>query len=259
MRLVKELWKYREMIGSLVRRDIRGRYKGSALGILWMLVDPFAQLTIYTIVFSYILRSSIDKFYLFLFVALVPWIFFSQCLNGGSTIILGNQDMIKKIYFPREIIPISFAISQLVTLLLSFIAVLIVVLGSGIEISIMAWICLPLVILDEFMLGLGVVLVTSGLNVYYRDVQYILNVISLAWMYLTPILYSLEMITNDTYRKLFYLNPLTIIIENYRDILYYGKVPGAGKIGFCTLLSLVVMIIGFRCFGYMKKGFAEEL
>lgn len=75
MRLVKELWKYREMIGSLVRRDIRGRYKGSALGILWMLVDPFAQLTIYTIVFSYILRSSIDKFYLFLFVALVPWIF----------------------------------------------------------------------------------------------------------------------------------------------------------------------------------------
>lgn len=185
--------------------------------------------------------------------------FFSQCLNGGSTIILGNQDMIKKIYFPREIIPISFAISQLVTLLLSFIAVLIVVLGSGIEISIMAWICLPLVILDEFMLGLGVVLVTSGLNVYYRDVQYILNVISLAWMYLTPILYSLEMITNDTYRKLFYLNPLTIIIENYRDILYYGKVPGAGKIGFCTLLSLVVMIIGFRCFGYMKKGFAEEL
>ena len=78
MRLVKELWKYREMIGSLVRRDIRGRYKGSALGILWMLVDPFAQLTIYTIVFSYILRSSIDKFYLFLFVALVPWIFFSQ-------------------------------------------------------------------------------------------------------------------------------------------------------------------------------------
>ncbi len=259
MRLVKELWKYREMIGSLVRRDIRGRYKGSALGILWMLVDPFAQLTIYTILFSYILRSSIDKFYLFLFVALVPWIFFSQCLNGGSTIILGNQDMIKKIYFPREIIPISFAISQLVTLLLSFIAVLIVVLGSGIEISIMAWICLPLVILDEFMLGLGVVLVTSGLNVYYRDVQYILNVISLAWMYLTPILYSLEMITNDTYRKLFYLNPLTIIIENYRDILYYGKVPGAGKIGFCTLLSLVVMIIGFRCFGYMKKGFAEEL
>ncbi len=259
MRLVKELWKYREMIGSLVRRDIRGRYKGSALGILWMLVDPFAQLTIYTIVFSYILRSSIDKFYLFLFVALVPWIFFSQCLNGGSTIILGNQDMIKKIYFPREIIPISFAISQLVTLLLSFIAVLIVVLGSGIEISIMAWICLPLVILDEFMLGLGVVLVTSGLNVYYRDVQYILNVISLAWMYLTPILYSLEMITNDTYRKLFYLNPLTIIIENYRDILYYGKVPGAGKIGFCTLLSLVVMIIWFRCFGYMKKGFAEEL
>lgn len=259
MKLIGELWNYREMIGSLVRRDIRGRYKGSALGILWMLVDPFAQLVIYTVVFSYILKSSIDKFYLFLFVALVPWIFFSQCLNGGSTIIISNQDMVKKIYFPREIIPISFAISQLVTLLLSFVAVIIVVLASGIKVSVMAWICLPFVIIDEFMLGLGVVLITSGLNVYYRDVQYILSVVSLAWMYLTPILYPLDMVTNNVYRSLFYINPLTIIIENYRTILYYGNMPDLKMIGLSTLISFVIMIIGVWCFGRMKKGFAEEL
>ena len=98
MKLLKEIWTYREMIYSLVRRDIRGRYKGSILGVLWMLVDPLCQLIIYTIVFSFILPSGIDKFYLFLFVALVPWIFFNQCMSGGSTIILANQDMIKKIY-----------------------------------------------------------------------------------------------------------------------------------------------------------------
>ena len=181
MKLLKEIWTYREMIYSLVRRDIRGRYKGSILGVLWMLVDPLCQLIIYTIVFSFIPPSGIDKFYLFLFVALVPWIFFNQCMSGGSTIILANQDMIKKIYFPREIIPISYTISNLINMLLSFIAVFVEVIVSRIPVSLSCLAYLPLVILDEFFLSLGIVLITCGINVYFRDVQYILNVISLGF------------------------------------------------------------------------------
>ena len=157
MKLMKEIWNYREMIYSLVRRDIRGRYKGSILGVLWMLVDPLCQLIIYTVVFSFILPSGIDKFYLFLFVALVPWIFFNQCMTGGSTIILANQDMIKKIYFPREIIPISYTISNLVNMLLSFIAVFVVVIVSKTPLSPVGLIFLPLVILNEFFLSLGMI------------------------------------------------------------------------------------------------------
>ncbi|HJC25610.1 MAG TPA: ABC transporter permease [Candidatus Eisenbergiella merdavium] len=258
MKLLKEIWTYREMIYSLVRRDIRGRYKGSILGVLWMLVDPLCQLIIYTIVFSFILPSGIDKFYLFLFVALVPWIFFNQCMSGGSTIILANQDMIKKIYFPREIIPISYTISNLINMLLSFIAVFVVVIVSRIPVSLSCLAYLPLVILDEFFLSLGIVLITCGINVYFRDVQYILNVISLGWMYLTPILYPRTLIP-EQYRHFFYFNPLTVIIESYRDILYYGQIPDLRKLFLSLLCSLGIMMIGFWCFGYLKKRFAEEL
>ena len=258
MKLLKEIWTYREMIYSLVRRDIRGRYKASILGVLWMLVDPLCQLIIYTIVFSFILPSGIDKFYLFLFVALVPWIFFNQCMSGGSTIILANQDMIKKIYFPREIIPISYTISNLINMLLSFIAVFVVVIVSRIPVSLSCLAYLPLVILDEFFLSLGIVLITCGINVYFRDVQYILNVISLGWMYLTPILYPRTLIP-EQYRHFFYFNPLTVIIESYRDILYYGQIPDLRKLFLSLLCSFGIMMIGFWCFGYLKKRFAEEL
>ena len=258
MKLLKEIWNYREMIYSLVRRDIRGRYKGSILGVLWMLVDPLCQLIIYTVVFSFILPSGIDKFYLFLFVALVPWIFFNQCMTGGSTIILANQDMIKKIYFPREIIPISYTISNLVNMLLSFIAVFVVVIVSKTPLSPVSLIFLPLVILNEFFLSLGMILLTCGINVYFRDVQYILNVISLGWMYLTPILYPRTLIP-EPYNQLFYFNPLTVIIESYRDILYYGQVPDMKKLLLSLLCSFIIMLIGFFCFGHLKKHFAEEL
>ena len=118
MKLLKELYAYREMIISLVRKDLRGRYKGSVLGFLWTFINPLLQLMVYTIVFSVILRAGIDKFYLFLFVALVPWIFFSSAVTGGATSILSQQDMVKKIYFPRQVLPISYVTSSFVNMLL---------------------------------------------------------------------------------------------------------------------------------------------
>lgn len=138
MKLIRELWNYREMIVSLVQRDLKSRYKGSVLGFLWMLLNPLLQLCVYTIVFSTILRTGIEKFYLFLFVALVPWIFFSTCLSGGTTVILGQQDMVKKIYFPREVLPIAYTTSQFVNMLLSFIVIFVVVFFSGITIELTA-------------------------------------------------------------------------------------------------------------------------
>ena len=102
MKFIKELWQYREMIVSLVKRDLKSRYKGSILGFLWMFLNPLLQLCVYTIVFSGIMRMDIEKYYLFLFVALVPWIFFSTCLSGGTTVIFGQQDMVKKNIFPKR-------------------------------------------------------------------------------------------------------------------------------------------------------------
>ena len=134
MMFFAELWQYREMILSLVKRDLKSRYKGSILGFFWMFLNPLLQLMVYTIVFSTIMRMNIDKFYLFMFVALVPWLFFSTCLSAGTTVVFSQQDMVKKIYFPREVLPIAFTLSQFVNMLLSFLVIFIVVIFSGIDI-----------------------------------------------------------------------------------------------------------------------------
>lgn len=258
MKFIKELWQYREMIISLVKRDLKGRYKGSILGFLWMFLNPLLQLCVYTIVFSGIMRMGIEKFYLYLFVALVPWIFISTCLTGGTTVILGQQDMVKKIYFPREILPLSFTLSQFVNMVLSFIVIFIVVFFSGVDVSLIALLCLPLVMLIQLILALGIALLASGLTVYFRDLEHILSIISLAWMYLTPIVYSADMIP-EKYVWLYNLNPMTPIVIAYRDILYYGKVPHMKILLNAFILGVIVLIIGKISFSKLQRGFAEEL
>ena len=173
MQLFKEIYAYREMIFSLVRRDLKGRYKGSALGFFWTFLNPLLQLCVYTIVFSIILRNDIEDYYLFLFVALVPWLFFSVSVSGGSSCIRSQQDMVKKIYFPREVLPISFVTSQFVNMLLSLLVVLVIVLLSGRGLNFQALLCMPVVMIVEYMLCLGSALIISSATVYIRDLEYL--------------------------------------------------------------------------------------
>lgn len=258
MKFIKELWQYREMIVSLVKRDLKSKYKGSVLGFMWMFLNPLLQLCVYTVVFSGIMRMGIEKYYLFLFVALVPWIFFSTCLSGGTTVIFGQQDMVKKIYFPREVLPIAFTTSQFVNMLLSFIVILVVVFFNKIVIEPLAWLCLVVVMLVEYILSLGVTFLAAGLTVYFRDLQHILGIVSMAWMYMTPVLYSADMVPEE-YQSLFNLNPMTPVTVAYRDILYYGKVPEMETIVSATVLGIIVLVIGKVAFSKLQRGFAEEL
>jgi lipopolysaccharide transport system permease protein len=258
MKFIKELWQYREMIVSLVKRDLKSRYKGSILGFLWMFLNPLLQLCVYTIVFSGIMRMDIEKYYLFLFVALVPWIFFSTCLSGGTTVIFGQQDMVKKIYFPREVLPISFVTSQFVNMLLSFVVILVVVFFNNIIIEPFAWLCLLLVMIIEYILCLGITLISSALTVYFRDLQHILGIISMAWMYLTPVLYPVDTVP-ERFLNLFNLNPMTPVTIAYRDILYYGRAPHMNTLLSATILGIIVLVIGKVAFSKLQRGFAEEL
>lgn len=258
MRLMRELWNYREMIVSLVKRDLKSRYKGSVLGFLWMFLNPLLQLCVYTVVFSVIMKSGIEKFYLFLFVALVPWIFFSMCLSGGTTVIFAQQDMVKKIYFPRQVLPISYTTSQFVNMVLSFIIIFVVVAFSGIGLHADALAFLPLVMLIEYMLALGITFLTSALTVYFRDLEHILGIVSMAWMYMTPILYDVTSVPEQLL-PLFNLNPMTPIIVAYRDILYYGKVPQLKTLGNAFILGSIVMILGEIVFAILQRHFVEEL
>ena len=194
MKRIKEIYAYREMIASLVRRDLRGRYKGSVLGFLWTFINPLLQLVVYTMVFSVIMRSGIDKYYIFLFVALVPWIFFSSALTGGSGCIIASQDMVKKIFFPREVLPIAYITSSFINMLLTFIVVFAVLIVTGFGVNPVALLYLIPIMLIEYILALGIAFLASALSVYFRDLQYILGIIAMAWQFLTPVMYGQELV-----------------------------------------------------------------
>lgn len=255
---IKEIWAYRSMIQSLVHKDLRGRYKASVLGFLWTFIVPLCQLLVYTVVFSVIMRSNIEKFYLYLFVALIPWNFFSGCLTGGSSCILQQQALVNKIFFPREVIPISFVTSSFVNMLYCEIVVIAVALFSGVHFSFLGFCCLPLVMLIEYIFALGITMIVSAIDVYFRDLEHILGILSMAWMFLTPIMYDISIVPEQL-RPIFNLNPMTGIISAYRDILYWGSVPQFKALGISAGIGIVSLVIGFLVFGRLKRRFSEVM
>ena len=258
MKTLKEIYEYKTMIESLVKRDLRGRYKGSILGFLWTFVNPLMQLVIYTIVFSTILRSDVDKYYLFLFVALIPWIFFSTSLTGGATAVLSQKGMVTKIYFPREVLPIAYVTSQFVNMLYCFIVVFAVVIFSGVGINFKALLFLPVVMIIEYIMALGMAFLSSSITVYFRDFEHILNIFSMAWIYLTPVMYSIETVPEHL-KPIFYANPMTSVIMAYRDILYFGRVPEMSTLLWAFFFGIAFLLIGGMVFGKLKRRFAEEM
>lgn len=258
MNTLKELYAYREMIFSLVRRDLNGRYKGSALGFLWTFINPLLQLGVYTMVFSIIMRNGIEDYYLFLFVALIPWIFFSTSLSGGASCIWSQKEMVKKIYFPREVLPIAFVTSQFVNMLLSFLVIFAVLILSGKGINTIALLYLPIIMIVEFILSLSVAMISSAVTVYLRDIEYILGIVTMAWQFLTPVMYSVDAIP-ERIRTAFNLNPMTPVIIAYRDILYYKKVPALETLVHAACLGVILLVVGMVAFSKLKRHFAEEL
>ena len=258
MNTLKELYAYREMIFSLIRRDLKGRYKGSALGFLWTFINPLMQLGVYTLVFSVIMRNGIKDYYLFLFVALIPWIFFSTSLTGGSSCIWAQQDMVKKIYFPREVLPIAFVTSQFVNMLLSFLVVFVVLLVSGKGLNFIALLCLPVVMLVEYILAISAAMLTSAITVYLRDMEYILGIVTMAWQFLSPVMYSVDQVPEQLL-PIYNLNPMTPVITAYREILYYGNIPKLSTLLHAVIFGIIVLIVGVTVFSKLKRHFAEAL
>ncbi len=258
MNVLKELYQYREMIFSLIRKDLRGKYKGSFLGFLWTFVNPLLQLAVYTVVFSIFFKTNIDKFYIFLFVGLVPWLFFNTSLVGGSTSVVSQENLIKKIYFPRMVLPISFVTSGFVNMLLTFIVIFAVLLISRFGINLKVIWLLPVVMIVEYLFALGISMITSALTVYFRDLEYILGILAMCWMYMTPILYDIETIP-ERFRPFIYLNPMTGVIQCYREILYYKRLPELQVLASALIIGIVFLILGYFVFQKLQKRFVEEL
>ena len=255
---IKSIYVYRDMICSLVRRELRGRYKGSILGFLWTYINPLCQVVVYSAVFSVIFRVNIEKFYLYLIIGMMPWTFFHTSIQGGTTCIRAQADMVKKIYFPREVIPISYVTSAFVNMVLSFVIVFMAVLVSGFGFYWKGLLFLPIIMFFEYLLALGIAFVISAATVYFRDLEQIISVVMMAWIYVTPIMYTIDYVP-EQYRFLVVLNPMTPIVEVYHQILYYRMVPTTNYLLLDGTTGCLVFVAGFFLFAVLERNFAEEM
>ena len=257
MKTIREIYEYREMIYMLVRRDLRGKYKGSVLGFAWTFINPLLQLVVYTMVFSVVMRSGIDKYYIFLFVALIPWLAMANSVNGGATCIISQQNLVTKIHFPRQVLPITTVTTQFVNMLLCMIVVLAVCLFSvGLNPAVL-WYLIP-VILVEYALAMGIAFLVSGLTVYFRDLEHILGIFVMAWQFLSPVMYSVDMVPENL-RGIFNLNPMTSVITAYRQILYYKTAPDLTTMATAVGMAILFLTVGWFAFQKLERRFAEEM
>ena len=257
MNIFKKIYNYRELLKTNVKKEIIGRYKNSILGVMWSFLNPLLQLAVYSIIFGALLAGGDSTYYIYICVALIPWTYFTTAITQSSFTIIGNADIIKKVYFPREILPISVVTSGAVNFVISTIIILFFVIFSGIGLS---WYLLlyPVILLVQYVLLLGIGFIVSAITVYFRDLEHIIGIILLAAFYGTPIVYKLEQLPVNL-QIILQLNPMTHIINAYRDIFYYQQMPNMKIIGLLFLVSVALLVVGYFIFKKLQKGFAEQL
>lgn len=257
MKVFKELYQYRELLKTNVQKEIRGKYKGSFLGVLWSFLNPLLMVLVYALVFPYIMRTNVDNYLVYLITGVIPWNFFTTCITTGCNCVWINGGIIKKVYFPREILPISVVAAGLINFLISCVIILLFVLFGGIGFSIqLLW--LPLIAIIQSALSLGLLFILSAINVYVRDIEYLVGFLLNLLFYATPILYTADMFP-ESIRWVLYLNPMTTIIESYRNIFYYQQSPALTSLMIVFALSFMILIIGYLIFKKLERGFAEEV
>jgi ABC-type polysaccharide/polyol phosphate export permease len=256
----------RELFANLTLRDLRSKYKRSVLGWAWSLINPLAMVLVYTLVFKYFLKvkvvpgepSGLDVWALFLMCALLPWNYFQTAVNTSISSLVGNSGLIKKTYFPRELLPASSVASAFVTHLIEMGLLLVALLGFG---NWRALMFVPLafvlsVFVAIFALGMGLAL--SALNVYFRDIEHFMAIFFLVWMFTTPILYPIYAIPPH-FQTLLKLNPMTDATMSYRAMLYDGTFPGGLEFAYFVAWALVAFVVGLWVFNKFEKDMAEEL
>lgn len=257
MNVFKEIYNYRELLKTNIKKEIRGKYKGSWLGVLWTFLNPLLMLAVYAFVFPYILRVNVDNYTIFMIVALIPWNFFTTAIQSGTGSVVANGNILKKVYFPREIIPISITTSQLVNFLITCIIMAVFIIFSGVGFSAHA-LLFPLLVLIQYILILGLTFILSALTVFVRDIDHFVSVILMLGFYATPIVYQGEMLPKK-FQIFLKLNPMAQLVESYRSILYYHRMPDMTMLVIWGLGSVALLVVGYLIFKKLEKSFVEEL
>lgn len=257
MNIFKNLYEYRELLKTSVKKEVRGKYKNSALGVLWSFLNPLLQIAVYALVFPLIMKSNETNYTVFICCGLIPWNFFSTAINRSSFTMIENGNILKKVFFPREILPISVVTSELVNFIISTLIILgfVLIYGLGLTKFVLFY---PLIMLVQYVVLIGISFIVSSITVYVRDLQHFIGVFLQLLFYATPIAYSANVIP-DNFKWILQFNPMTYIIEAFRDIFYYQQMPDIQALLIVLGIGLVVCVIGYLLFNKLQKGFAEQL
>jgi ABC-type polysaccharide/polyol phosphate export permease len=255
---ISELYRFRYMFYSLVRKSLFGKYKNSALGFLWNFITPAISILLFYIVFESFMGRDIPHYWAYLCVGMFPFAFMSNNLIGGASNITSNGGMIKKMYFPREILPLSQVAYTLIVFLIAYSIVAVLMLITGFPLSSKGLPALPFIILTMFAFSFGTILLTSAISVYSRDFEYLITALARILFWVTPIFYTTDSLTG-VLSTIVWLNPLTYYVEGLRDIVYIGIMPETELLIMCTIISAVMLAIGAYVFERLKDGFAERI
>jgi ABC-type polysaccharide/polyol phosphate export permease len=253
------LWQRRELLWSMTGRNVRSQYKQSILGYAWIFVNPLMQILVLTFVFSTILLipSLGIPFPLFLFVGLLPWMFFSNALATATDSIAGSASLVTKVYFPREILVMAAVFSKIVDLLFGLLILLgLMIVYSEAPSWTVVWV--PAIFAIQLLFTVGLALPLAALNLYFHDVRYLVGVVLLAWFYMTPVLYPVDIVP-ERFKIIFDLNPLALFVNAYRRVLLMETSPGWDRLLLGFAVAFLTFVVGYYLFKRMEAGFADRI
>jgi ABC-type polysaccharide/polyol phosphate export permease len=261
----RELWSYRSLLYMLVLRDLKTRYRGSAIGVVWSFLQPLGMMAVMSVLAlnirtNVIAGRAMENWHIFVLSGLLAWNYFSAAIVGGAGSVLANAPLVKKVYFPRIVLPLAAVFSALINYLLALPVFVIVALLSQHALG-PVLLLLPLVILIQTVFSIGVSLILSTLNVFYRDTQFILELAMLALFFLTPIFYSAEGLTttDSAAAWLRRLNPMASIVNMYQDLMFLNRLTSIDFVARTALTAIAVLFVGYLVFRRYSMRFGEEV
>ncbi|MCG2712870.1 MAG: ABC transporter permease [Candidatus Omnitrophica bacterium] len=257
--ILKEIIQYRELLYSLSLKDLKIRYKQTFLGLAWAVFSPVSMMLIFTFIFNRMARipTGAIPYSIFVYCGLVPWTFFSASLTGAVVILVNNSNLVTKVYFPREVFPLSVIISKFVDFAVASLVLAGMMIFYGIPFRATMFL-VPFILLIQLMLMIGLSFFLAMGNLFYRDVKYIFEVVILLWMFATSVIYPINTSSTMLYNILM-LNPMTPIINAYRDLILNGVLPEPGPLLFAAIISLLVFAAGTLSFHRAEYLFAENI
>jgi ABC-2 type transport system permease protein len=251
--LFREIMRNRELIWALALKELRVRYKRSTLGFLWALLNPLLMMVVLTLAFSAILHMPVRQYAVFILSGLMPWTFFAQSMSYSVESVVTNGDLLRKVRLAKSVFPIAAVISNVLNFLFSLIPMIAIILALRFPLH-WTWIYIPVPLTCLFLFALGCGFVGAAINVFYRDVSHIIQIVLQAWFYLSPVMYSIDFLPQK-YRTFFRLNPLVYLLNEFRLAIYYGQMPTAQSVAVSVLIGIGVLWLGYSLFKKMEHSF----